>query len=260
MLKKNKKFVDHFESLITNLMPGNSVDCVIFRYDNMELQVLLLKWKNADLWVLPGGFVEKNDDLDDAAKRVVRERVGIKSIFLNQFYTFGDYNRQYVDQLMQQLENLEIKSPLIMNWFTQRFITTAYLALVKAPKTKVSTTEFISSKCEWISLSRLPELAFDHREIIQKAHDRLKTQLNYLPIGKNLLSETFTMKELQKLYETILGVKLDRGNFQRKILKLNLLIRLEKQYSGGAHKAPYLYRFDEKRYAELNEKGIGFIK
>jgi len=254
------KKMSMIESSLANSIPGQSVDCVIIRYKDRALQVLLLKLKNTELWTLPGGFIFKNEDIDDAAKRVVEERVGIKSIFLNQFYTFGKYNRRNIEQLMQLFDKMEMKKPFIMHWFTQRFITTAYLALVNTSKAILPQTEFLSSKCEWVPISDLPEFAFDHHKIIRKAHEHLRIQINYLPIGLNLLDETFTMKELKNLYEAILGVNLDRGNFQRKILKLNILIRLDKKFTGGAHKAPYLYRFDKKRYAELNRKGIGFIR
>jgi len=252
--------IKEIEAVFSSSVPGQSVDCVIFRYQNSQLQVLLLKLRNFDVWALPGGFVYKNEDLDNAAMRIVKERVGIKSIFLNQFYTFGDYNRRNINQLMQQLNALGMKSPLIIHWFSQRFITTAYLALVNITNVNMPQKEKIGDRVEWVPVKNLPELVFDHVKIINKALERLRTQINYLPIGMNLLNETFTMKELQRLYETILDIKLDRGNFQRKILKLNILIRLDKQYSGQAHKAPYLYRFDKKRYFELNKKGIGFIR
>ncbi len=256
----DEKVISDFESSISAFVPGYSVDCVIFRYRDHDLQVLLLKWKSVDIWALPGGFVFKNEDIDEAALRVVRERVGIESIFLNQFYTFGRYNRRDLDQVKLLFDIMGMNSPLMMHWFAQRFITTAYLALVNTSKQYVPETEFISSACEWTPLSNLPKLAFDHLEIIEKARERLRVQVNYLPVGINLLNETFTIKELQQLYETIMDIKLDRSNFQRRILKLGILVRLEKKFDGGSHKAPYLYSFDKEKYRELNERGISFFK
>ena len=110
----------------------------------------------------------------------------------------------------------------------------------------------------WVSLSELPVLILDHKEILNKALEHLRIRLNYLPIGRSLLAPEFTMADLQKLYEAILGKKLERSNFQRKILKLGMLVRGEKQMAGGAHKAPYLYSIDNERYEELLKEGIGF--
>ena len=145
----------------------------------------------------------------------------------------------------------------ITDWFKQRFITTGYLSLVDIQKCGPKPDAF-SEIIKWSPLDELPDLIFDHNEIVKCAIDFVKNQINYLPIGITLLPEKFTMKQLQSLYEAILGKKLDRGNFQRKMLKLEIFIRHEKQLEGGAHKAPYLYSFDKDKYKELLEQGFGF--
>ena len=118
--------------------------------------------------------------------------------------------------------------------------------------------DFLSEKCEWKAIDELPHLLYDHEYIIQKGLTHLGVQLNYLPISMLLMPKKFTMQDLQKLYEAILNKNLERSNFQRKMLKLDIFIRLEKQLTGAANKAPYLYCFDKPKYNELIKKGIGF--
>jgi len=247
----------NFESEISKYIPGQSIDCVILSYENHRLYVLLLKWKGANLWGVPGGFIYKDEDMNTAAKRVLKNRTGIDSHFLSQFHTFGNHDRGENSNPISILKILGMESSVTLNWLNQRFITTAYIALVNKNKNKPIPDE-MSSKCEWIPLDEIPELVLDHRFIIDKALKQLNIHINYLPIGINLLPESFTMKDLQKLYESILNKHLDRSNFQRKILKLGILERLEKLKSGAAHKAPYLYCFNTLKYEELLKKGIGF--
>jgi hypothetical protein len=144
------------------------------------------------------------------------------------------------------------------NWLRQRFITTGYFALVDIKKCNPKA-DIMSELCEWRPIHNLPELVLDHREIITKALNHIRIQINYLPIGISLLPELFTMKELQKLYEAILEIELDRGNFQKKMLKLGIFLRQEKKLSGAANKAPYLYKFDNIKYNEMLKNGIGMI-
>ncbi len=247
-----------FESEISDFVPGQSVDCVIISYENHRLYVLLLKWKGANLWSLPGGFIYKNENLDDAAARVLKERTGIDYPYLSQFYTFGDQNRRKKDELNKLLKSVNMNSPLMNKWISQRFITTGYIALINKD---INDTfpDMLSETCKWFPVEELPVLILDHRNIIKKAMEKLFIHINYLPIGIKLLPEFFTMKDLQKLYESILKKELDRSNFQRKILKLGILTRLEKLKNGAAHKAPYLYRFNQHKYNELLEKGFGFV-
>ena len=239
-------------------IPGHSIDCVVFGFDHDQIRILLLHWANADTWSLPGGFIRRDEHMDAAAKRVMNERTGLQDLFLSQFYTFGDFERRNWDPSSPHIKGI-LEWPIdVRTWFDQRFITTGYFGFAEMNKSNPQP-DHLSDRCEWVAIDELPTLIFDHEDIIKQAMSHVRTQLNYLPFGKSLLAEQFTMSDLQKLYESIIQRPLDRGNFQRRMLKLGIFKRHEKQLNGGAHKAPYLYSFDQNKYEELIEKGIGFI-
>lgn len=223
-------------------LPGISVDCVIFGFHENSLKVLLLKFKNTPVWALAGGFVGPEEDVDQAAQRILAERTGLSDIFLEQFYTFGDLARNYraVDE-HRDVNNAMGGSPMKIDWMDQRFITIGYYALVDYSKVVVNPGG-VSDASEWIDVSALPKLFLDHNRIVLKALESLRRNLDEKLVAFELLGDTFTMSDLQMVYETILGKRLVRTNFQRKILSLEILERIEKKYTGGAHKAPYLYR------------------
>ena len=223
-------------------LPGISVDCVIFGFHENSLKVLLLKFKNTPVWALAGGFVGPEEDVDQAAQRILAERTGLSDIYLEQFYTFGDLARNYraVDE-HRDVNNAMGGSPMKIDWMDQRFITIGYYALVDYSKVVVNPGG-VSDASEWIDVSALPKLFLDHNRIVLKALESLRRNLDEKLVAFELLGDTFTMSDLQMVYETILGKRLVRTNFQRKILSLEILERIEKKYTGGAHKAPYLYR------------------
>lgn len=242
----------------SSLLPGVSIDSVVVGFDLMELHILLLKWKNHDLWMLPGGFIHLDEDMDQAATRILEERTNIKLPYLKQFHTFGNVNRRESTQSFEFIEMQQEPFESMITFLEQRFISTGYISLIDM-RSCTPTPDAMSDKCSWVPVNRLPQLLFDHSDIVEKAMEQLRSRINYMPVGISLLSEKFTMKEFQTLYENILNKSLDRGNFQKKMLKLGFLDRHEKQLTGGAHKAPYLYSFNKNRYNELVEKGIGYI-
>ncbi|MBP6556787.1 MAG: NUDIX hydrolase [Flavobacterium sp.] len=236
-----------------NYHPGLSIDCVIFGFYDDELKVLLIKSKHMGNWSLPGGFVKINEDINTAALSVLQERTGIEGIFLRQFATFGSLSRNDNTRNEALLDYYKISKEK-RKWFLQRFVTIGYYALVDFKKIQpnLNTDEEI----EWIDHKNVPELILDHNEILEKALQTLRRELNLMPVGYTLLAEKFTISELQKLYETILGKQLDRRNFLRKINTIGILIKLDEKKSNVAHKAPNLYSFDVEKYQEVLKNGI----
>ncbi|MFZ5973138.1 MAG: NUDIX hydrolase [Bacteroidota bacterium] len=229
-----------------------SVDGVIFGFHENELKVLLLKWKNNGPWCLPGGFVRREESLQKAATRILHERTGLHDIFLQQFHTFGEPDREK--------KKTQINSNMAGSWLMERFVTVGYYALVEYSKVKPAP-DMLSDECRWWDIQSVPALVYDHNDILNHALAALRQSLNDHPIGYSLLPEKFTMPELQRLYETILGRPIDRRNFQKKMLGLDILVRLKERKTGGAHKAPYLYRFDKRKYDRALKEGwgLGFV-
>lgn len=231
----------HFEW--DQFIPGISIDCVIFGYHNKELKIMILEYKNSGVFALPGGFVKKNEALNNAAKRVLEERTGLTDIYLNQFHTFGSLNRDDPKPMKKVLKqnNQEVSED---HFLLQRFISISYYALVDFIKVK-PVPDFLSDSCKWYDTGNLPKLMLDHHLIFKTALEHLRNNIDRKIVGLSLLNDTFTMKELQNLYETILGKKQNRTSFHRKMMLSGKLKRLGKKKTGSAHRAPFLYRFEE---------------
>ncbi len=239
---------------VSQYMAGLSVDNVIFGFHDNQLKVLLLECLNKKDWMLPGGFVHKEESLEEAAATVLLNRTGLKNVYLQQFHAFGDPRRSgkavvkgFVKSMKLDYEENE--------WFLRRFITIGFYALVEFEKV-VPVPDQLSASCDWRDINDLPPMIFDHRDIIMNALTAMRHHLNYQPIGYNLLPKEFTMKNLQSIYETILNRKLDRSNFNRKMLAAGILDKKEKLFAGGAHKAPYLYSFNKKNYFRVLKEGF----
>jgi 8-oxo-dGTP diphosphatase len=234
--------------------PGLSIDCVIFGFDDNQLKVLLIKTGYDESWSLPGGFVSIDEDIDTSAVSILQARTGLKGIFLRQFAVFGAVRRNQNHFSSDALAYFGI-SPEEEEWYTSRFVTIGYYALVNFSKA-IPQPDNSSETVQWIDHNEVPELILDHRAILDKALETLRTELNLMPVGYNLLSEKFTIPELQKLYETILGRTLDRRNFLRKITAIGILTKLDEKKSNVAHKAPNLYSFDKDKYEEVLKNGL----
>ncbi len=234
------RLIDFFAGGDRAVLPHLSVDCAILGFHDGELKVLLLRWKGAEGWSLPGGFVRQDEPLDAAAARVLRERTGLDRIYLQQFHAFGGTNRREA-ALIPAFESLGLAIPRD-HWLFRRVIAVGYVALVDFAQATPAPDEF-SEECRWWDLHDHPALLFDHDEIVARGLETVRRELETAPIAASLLPVKFTMPELQRVYETVGGRSLDRRNFQKFIRERGLVERLEERKVGSANRAPYLYRF-----------------
>ncbi len=227
-----------------NLNPNVSVDCVVFGFDNEKLNVLLIEKKlekGKSQQALPGDLILDDESLDDAASRVLKELTQLEGIFLQQFKTFGNPNR------VKDIKDLEWLQSYRENP-QARVITVAYFALVKMGDFEPAASSF-AEKVFWCDMKEIPSLAFDHDEILSTALGKLKEDFENKKTGFELLPEKFTLSQIQKLYEIILGKKLDKRNFRKKILKENLVTPTDEKQKGVLHKPARLYEVNAE---ELN--------
>ena len=232
-----------------NFINQLSIDCVIFGYKERELKVLVPKINlSKDLWALPGGFIQQDESIDEAAQRILQERTGLIDIFLEQYRVFGQTersNKEVFEEFSLIKNELLEQHPFSksdITWLSKRFVSIGYYALVDINKVNPQTGNFDES-IDWYNIKDLPKMIMDHNEMVAHALETLRQNLDHKLIGFNLLPETFTMKEVQELYEAIYDKPFARNNFQKKVLDMNVLERLEKKFTGAANKAPYLYKF-----------------
>ncbi len=218
--------------------PALTVDGVIFGLDPAGLKVLLIQRDRPPFegrWALPGGFVDMGETLDAAARRELAEETGLRDVFLEQLYTFGDPGRDP----------------------RGRVVSVAYFALVNLHDRPVAAASDARSAA-WFAADDVPPLAFDHAGVLEVALARLKGKVRYQPVGFELLPEQFTLGQLQRMYETILDRPLDKRNFRKKILGMDLLADTGEIQQDVAHRAARLYRFDKAKYDALVERGFNF--
>ncbi len=218
--------------------PALTVDAVVFGLDDEDLKVLLIRRDLEpfkDSWALPGGFVRVEESLEEAVRRELREEAGVSQVFLEQLYTFGAVERDP----------------------RERVVTVAYYALVKLSDHRIKAATD-ARDAAWFAVSEATNLAFDHERILAVALERLQNKVRYQPIGFELLPPQFTLSQLQRLYETILETPLDKRNFRKKILGMDFLVALDEVEKDVAHRAARLYRFDRKKYQQLERRGFNF--
>jgi 8-oxo-dGTP diphosphatase len=232
-------------SLTENKLPsseflnfGLSVDCVFFGYTEGEVRVLLVE-RDAEpykgSWALIGDLVHPSKDLTSSANEVLTNLTGLKDIFMEQFFTFGSLERHPMG----------------------RVVTVCYYSLVKSEDYQPVASAWAKST-QWFNIHDLPELAFDHQEILEKGVRTLQRRVRYKPVGFELLPNKFTLLELQALYEALLGYKFDKPNFRKKILGMDLLTHLDEVQENVSHRPAKLFKFNEERYQTLKEEGFVF--
>lgn len=232
---------------VENTHPGFSIDCVILGFNKKKIQVLLSHVDRMNYWQLPGGFMFNTETSDDAAYRVLKERTGLKDIYLKQFHLFSNPNRMIFEQSIELL-NPDVKKSMgkeERDFFMKRFISLGYYALVKYDE--VNPQHIGDSETKWFDVNQLPPLYIDHKYIIDTAMAMIKVMHQLLPVGYKLLPEKFTMSELRKIYEIILDKPLDRRNFQKKVLSSGILIQLEESKKEDSYNPPILYSFAQGR-------------
>ena len=215
-----------------------TVDAVVFGYEYGKISVLLIKRKYEPFkkkWAIPGGFVLNDESLEEAVERELEEETGVKISYLEQLYTFGSPSRDP----------------------RGRVVSIAYFGLVRPNTFKIfASTD--AAEVQWFNIDELPELAFDHKKILEIAIKRLQGKITYEPIGFELLDKKFTFSDLEKLYTTLLGREIDRRNFRKKIIGLNVLDELDEKVSKGSGRPANLFQFNQKRYFRLKKEGIIF--
>ncbi|MBZ5676901.1 MAG: NUDIX hydrolase [Acidobacteriia bacterium] len=215
-----------------------TVDCVVFGLDEQELKVMLIQRGLPPFegkWALPGGFVRLEETLDEAARRELQEETGLTKIFLEQLYTFSEVDRDP----------------------RERVVSVAYYALVNLSDHKVHAATD-ARDAAWFGVHDVPSLAFDHAGILQMALERLRAKLRYEPVGFELLPKKFTLSQLQHLYELVLEREIDKRNFRKRVLAMDLLEETDEVQQDVAHRAARLYRFDERKYRRLVKTGFHF--
>lgn len=257
----NKKKIAARFPLEKDHLSGVSVDCVVLGYHNKELKVLCSKFMGVEALALQGGPVRKNESLEEAAHRILAERTGVEGLFLKQFQTFGNKGRSLANTNLWPgafaIWGAEARK---LSWiFTNRFVSVCYYALTEFSKVAPRPGPYDAS-CTWVDVHRLPPFILDHKQMIREALKTLRRQIHHEPIGLNLLPEKFTLPELQALYETILGKKLDQRNFTKKLMSLDIVKKLDEKKNIGGHRSPNLYKFNKRAYnsALKNEIELAF--
>lgn len=217
---------------------GMTIDCVIFGFNKASLEVLLVQHARGESigkWGLLGGYMKKEESADDAAQRIVYELTSLDNIYLEQLKAFTNPDR--VPE--------------------RRVVTIGYYTLVNREDYNIKASLSVI-EAKWYKIDRIPDLIFDHNEILNFSLMQLRNRVRQAPIGFNLLPEKFTLLQLMHLYEEILGIELDKSNFRRKILHMKLLVALDEKQQDVSHRAAKLYKFDSEIYKKLTEKGFNF--
>jgi ADP-ribose pyrophosphatase YjhB (NUDIX family) len=239
--------------------PNLTVECAIFGYHDGKLQLLLLKNKIVTKWCLPAGYTKRTETLEAAAARITAERTGFDNLFLKQFKVFGGPGR--IDPEAVNAEKLfELTGFRLdeQSWLRHDAVAVGFYAITDIINAK-PRTDFFSDEWAWFPVNALPKMGFDHNEIANEALSALRIHLYHFPIGKNLLPEKFTLKEIKTFYEVMSGKQLNATHFPNKLISLGLIKKTAEKRSIGAHRSPTYYQFDEKAYETALKEGLVLV-
>jgi 8-oxo-dGTP diphosphatase len=257
MMERSLKTIieEYFKDGTESFLPHVSINNIVFGYDHPSLKVLVNRISGYDFWMLPGGYIKYNENLDDAVYRNLKMS-GIEDVFLRQIGTFGDAFRITEFPLTADRENSQYSD--ILRWASRRFVTVAYYGLVKYYQTKI-VNGAISSESAWIDVNELERMGADHASIVTATRKMLVTELQNRPVASSLLPESFTFNELRGLYEAILNRSIDRGTFRRKILKHGIIEQIDTRRD-ALGRPSLLFRFNREMYHKslLEETKFGF--
>jgi hypothetical protein len=241
------------------ILPNISVDCVIFGFDFEKLNVLLVERELVDEngksvikdYTLTGYHIFEDENLDNAAGRILKDLTGLDNIYLEQFSTFGNTNR-----VLGEKDQLWLKH--INMGFAERIITVGYFSLIDNTKVSLSLKD---KKIQWFPIDVIPdlEMAFDHKQIFYKALEALRTKVKSEPIGFELLPEKFTLTQLQKLLESVLEAPIEKRNFRKKISQLPYIVPLKEKQKDVAHKPAQLFLFSREVYEKTKKERFGIM-
>lgn len=233
-----------------------AVDNVIFGYHDKELKVLLQLPAVFEKWTVTGGYIKRTESIEEAASRIAFSRTGLSNLFFEQFRSFGNTNRTKDNE--KNAEKISAFSGININadcWIFDRTVSIAFYTLTEFSRVQVTKSAF-DAECRWWPVSDLPAMMFDHNAIITAALRALRLHIAHYPIGYELLPEKFTLPEIHSLYETILGKELDDRNFAKRLLATGIINKLNETKKIGAHRSPFLYKFDREKYDEGLMSGV----
>jgi 8-oxo-dGTP diphosphatase len=248
--------IDDFFTNSGHYLRNVAVDNVIFGYHEKELKILLQQPFSLDKWTVTGGYIKKTESIEEAANRIALSRTGLKDLFFQQFRSFGNPKRVidsgFTAKHLTELSGIDVPE---RSWIFDYFVSVGFYTLTEFSKVDIRKGPY-EAGCQWWPINDLPPMMFDHKHIITEALKALRLHIAHFPIGYELLPEKFTLPEIHSLYETILGKSLDDRNFSKRLTAIGIIIKLNETKRIGAHRSPFLYKFDKEKYEEGLKSGV----
>ncbi|HEY4325014.1 MAG TPA: NUDIX domain-containing protein [Mucilaginibacter sp.] len=251
-LNRIESILNEHEEYLKNV----AVDNIILGYHDRQLKVLLQKPFILDKWTVTGGYIKKTETIEEAAARIAFSRTGLTDLFLQQYRSFGSPQRgkdeNFTPERLTELSGIEFPDDY---WIFDYFVAVGFYTLTEFSEVSLIKGE-IDAACQWWPVNDLPPLMFDYKYQIGEALKAIRLHIAHFPIGYELLPEKFTLPEIHSLYETILGKSLDSRNFIKKLTTTGIVQKLNETRSIGAHRSPFLYKFNKEKYDEGLKNGV----